>query len=103
MIEVEPGCYIDNSAGIYTPLEVCERLVDIGREVGAKLGRWPIGKLPTTPYDKYDPDTAQYLYETEIELEEKINAAFMEQDQDRMLMLYDGAYCIVLRSEWEDE
>jgi hypothetical protein len=93
---IETGCYIDNSAGVYTQLEVCERLVDIGRYAGAKLGRWPIGRLPENEDDRF-----QWLYEIEIELEEKINLHLMEH-HGLSLQVYDGAYCIVTEAEAQE-
>lgn len=103
---IETGCYIDNSAGIYTQDDVLNRLVDLHRHIDLEAGNSSMQRvwlMREELNDADDVDHFQINYEMELELESKINETLTEQAEDRMLMLCDGAYCIVLRSEWEDE
>src|SRR5215207_9651994 len=105
MSEVELGCYIDNSAGVYSPLEVCERLVDIGREVGATLGtslEIDMNELEAINDSSGDPDMLDFAHEVEEDLIDLINGTLPDNLVLTVGEVDPGVYIIRELNELED-
>jgi hypothetical protein len=95
---IETGLYIDNAGGQYTQREICERLVQLGREVGAKLGRWPMGKY----IDPQSEDYYMILDEVQTDLENKINDTLLQQGLILHLSEFEYVYLISKTEDLED-
>lgn len=82
-MNVETGCLIDNTSGVYSPDEIIDRLADFAREIG--VPSMSIAELIGGIYEGVasgeitSEDLPQVEYETEVEIIDKINDVLSER------------------------
>jgi hypothetical protein len=73
---IHEGCYIDNSAGVYTSVEIIERLAFLVHDVGGTLGtslEIDMNELQAMEDSGGDPDMLDFAHEIEEDLIDLIN------------------------------
>lgn len=82
-MNVETGCLIDNTSGVYSPDEIIDRLADFARKVG--VPSMEVAELIGDIYEGVasgeitSEDLPQVEYETEVEIIDKINDVLSER------------------------